>query len=33
MLARQHVAPVEKHPLPAVEQGSNARTDVADDDD
>jgi len=33
MLARQHVAPVEKRPLPAVEQGSNARTDVADDDD
>ena len=33
MLARQHLAPVEKRALPAAEQGSNARNDVAEEDD
>jgi hypothetical protein len=33
MLVRQHLAPVEKRALPAAEQGSNARNDVAEDDD
>jgi hypothetical protein len=32
-LARQHLAPVDKRPLPAVEQGASARSDDADDDE
>jgi hypothetical protein len=33
MLGREHLAPVEKRPLPAVEQGSNDQEDSAEDGD
>jgi len=33
MLEKQHIAPVEKRALPAVEQGTSARSDDAEDED